>query len=240
MGVLLTATGAYLPGELAPSFRTFADGTRRKCAEKVRSVRRRVGRTSAAVVSVIDHFRGLWRRLDRLRQRRQPRTPRRRPSRGPAGTVPCGGKNALTAEGSTAQQNAIASFNHVWGQSCPGQKRVVQPHRVGCRPRAIHCRPRRLRRIGLAADLGSDRARPPNAATETRRGTCRWCSGPVALVYNLPGVHDVGRQQRRAGQDLQRRDHEVERSDTGRTQSGCCPARHQDHADLPGGLVGNH
>ena len=28
----------------------------------------------------------------------------------------CGGKAALTAEGSTAQQNAIAEFNKAWGE----------------------------------------------------------------------------------------------------------------------------
>ena len=33
----------------------------------------------------------------------------------------CGGKNALTAEGSTAQQNAIAEFNKAWGQVCAGK-----------------------------------------------------------------------------------------------------------------------
>ncbi|PWQ88721.1 phosphate ABC transporter substrate-binding protein PstS, partial [Enterococcus faecium] len=27
----------------------------------------------------------------------------------------CGGKNSVTAEGSTAQQNAVALFNQVWG-----------------------------------------------------------------------------------------------------------------------------
>ncbi|MDT5112826.1 MAG: phosphate transport system substrate-binding protein, partial [Mycobacterium sp.] len=33
----------------------------------------------------------------------------------------CGGKNTLTAEGSTAQQNAIAEFNKAWGQACSGK-----------------------------------------------------------------------------------------------------------------------
>jgi phosphate transport system substrate-binding protein len=33
----------------------------------------------------------------------------------------CGGKNELTAEGSTAQQNAIALFGQIWGRLCPGK-----------------------------------------------------------------------------------------------------------------------
>ncbi len=32
----------------------------------------------------------------------------------PTGPVYCGGKSALTAEGSTAQQNAVAQFNMDW------------------------------------------------------------------------------------------------------------------------------
>ena len=39
----------------------------------------------------------------------------------------CGGKNSLTAEGSTAQQNAIAVFNQVWGQKCPGKNLSYNP-----------------------------------------------------------------------------------------------------------------
>ncbi len=39
----------------------------------------------------------------------------------------CGGKNSLTAEGSTAQQNAIAEFNKVWGQVCSGKSLAYNP-----------------------------------------------------------------------------------------------------------------
>jgi phosphate transport system substrate-binding protein len=38
----------------------------------------------------------------------------------PKGPVNCGGKSDLTAEGSTAQQNAIALFNKDWGLLCAG------------------------------------------------------------------------------------------------------------------------
>ncbi|HEX7323003.1 MAG TPA: phosphate ABC transporter substrate-binding protein PstS [Mycobacterium sp.] len=39
----------------------------------------------------------------------------------------CTGKNALTAEGSTSQQNAIALFNQAWGKSCPGKNLSYNP-----------------------------------------------------------------------------------------------------------------
>ncbi|MGH3521664.1 MAG: PstS family phosphate ABC transporter substrate-binding protein, partial [Mycobacterium sp.] len=43
------------------------------------------------------------------------------------GPVDCGGKSALTAEGSTAQQNAIALFNKDWAQLCPGKNLAYNP-----------------------------------------------------------------------------------------------------------------
>ena len=39
----------------------------------------------------------------------------------------CGGKNSVTAEGSTAQQNAIAELNKVWGQTCSGKTLAYNP-----------------------------------------------------------------------------------------------------------------
>jgi len=39
----------------------------------------------------------------------------------------CGGKNSLTGEGSTAQQNAIAELNKVWGQVCSGKTLAYNP-----------------------------------------------------------------------------------------------------------------
>jgi len=41
--------------------------------------------------------------------------------------VNCGGKSALTAEGSTAQQNAIALFNMDWAALCPGKQLAYNP-----------------------------------------------------------------------------------------------------------------
>lgn len=39
----------------------------------------------------------------------------------------CAGTDTLTAEGSTAQQNAIALFSRVWGQLCPGKRVSYNP-----------------------------------------------------------------------------------------------------------------
>src|ERR1700704_1718228 len=44
-----------------------------------------------------------------------------------AAAADCGGKNSVTAEGSTAQQNAIAEFNKVWGQTCSGKTLAYNP-----------------------------------------------------------------------------------------------------------------
>ena len=59
----------------------------------------------------------------------------------------CGGKNSLTAEGSTAQQNAIAEFNKVWGQVCSGKTLAYNPTGSGAGAvpigRAIEARSRR-------------------------------------------------------------------------------------------------
>ncbi|WP_438494705.1 PstS family phosphate ABC transporter substrate-binding protein, partial [Streptomyces asiaticus] len=44
-----------------------------------------------------------------------------------AASAECSGKNAVTAEGSTAQQNAIAEFNKVWGQVCSGKNLSYNP-----------------------------------------------------------------------------------------------------------------
>ncbi|MGH3563923.1 MAG: substrate-binding domain-containing protein, partial [Mycobacterium sp.] len=43
------------------------------------------------------------------------------------GPAECSGKNALTAEGSTSQQNAIALFNQAWGKLCPGKNMSYNP-----------------------------------------------------------------------------------------------------------------
>ena len=105
----------------------------------------------------------------------------------PAGTVPCGGKNALTAEGSTAQQNAIALFNQVWGQFCPGKNVSYNPTGSGAgREQFIAGH---VDFAGSDSPLIADQIGP---AAKRCNGNPAWdlplVFGPVALVYNLTGV----------------------------------------------------
>jgi phosphate transport system substrate-binding protein len=107
-----------------------------------------------------------------------------------AGTVPCGGKSALTAEGSTAQQNAIASFNHVWGQLCPGKNVSYNPTGSGAgRAQFVAGH---VDFAGSESPLVSDQIVP---AAKRCNGNPAWdlplVFGPIALVYNLAGVQTL-------------------------------------------------
>ena len=104
-----------------------------------------------------------------------------------ASSADCGGKNALTAEGSTAQQNAIAVFNQVWGQACPGKNLSYNPTGSGAGVTQF---------IAKTVDFaGSD---SPLAKEQIEQAAARcggnpaWnlplVFGPVALAYNLDGV----------------------------------------------------
>ena len=99
----------------------------------------------------------------------------------------CGGKNALTAEGSTAQQNAIAEFNKAWGQVCSGKNLSYNGTGSGAG---------RQQFIAKQVDFaGSDSALKDEqvaAAAERCGGNPAWnlplVFGPVAMAYNLEGV----------------------------------------------------
>lgn len=99
----------------------------------------------------------------------------------------CGGKKALTAEGSTAQQNAVAMFNQVWGQLCPGKNMSYNPTGSGAgREQFI---------AGQVDFAGSDSPLASGqieAAAARCDGNPAWnlplVFGPVALAYNLDGV----------------------------------------------------
>ncbi|MGV0838052.1 phosphate ABC transporter substrate-binding protein PstS [Mycolicibacterium thermoresistibile] len=103
------------------------------------------------------------------------------------GAVDCDGKTNVTAEGSTAQQNAIAMFNQVWGQACPGKNLSYNPTGSGAG---------REQFIAANVDFaGSDsplsEVQVPQAA-ERCDGNPAWhlplVFGPVAMAYNLDGV----------------------------------------------------
>jgi phosphate transport system substrate-binding protein len=106
---------------------------------------------------------------------------------GPAGTVACNGKSRLTSEGSTAQHNAMAVFNHEWGQYCPGKSVSYNPTGSGAgREQFIAGH---VDFAGSDSPLTADQIAP---AARRCGGHPAWdlplVFGSVALVYNLPGV----------------------------------------------------
>lgn len=106
---------------------------------------------------------------------------------GPTGTAGCGGKNKVTAEGSTAQQNAMALFNQVWGQYCPGKSVAYNPTGSGAgREQFIAGH---VDFAGADSPLAADQIGP---AAKRCDGNPAWdlplVFGPIALVYNLAGV----------------------------------------------------
>ena len=99
----------------------------------------------------------------------------------------CGGKNALSAEGSTAQQNAIGVFNQVWGQKCPGKNLSYNPTGSGAGVNQFIAG--QVDFAGSDSPLSKDQ---PAEAAKRCAGNAAWnlplVFGPVALAYNLPGV----------------------------------------------------
>jgi len=104
-----------------------------------------------------------------------------------AGSAECGGKNTLTAEGSTAQQNAIAVFNQAWGQACPGKNLSYNP--TGSGAGVTQFIAKNVDFAGSDSALKDDQVQK---AAERCGGNPAWnlplVFGPVALGYNLPGV----------------------------------------------------
>lgn len=107
-----------------------------------------------------------------------------------ASAADCAGKNSLTAEGSTAQQNAIAEFNKVWGQVCSGKSLAYNPTGSGAGVDQF---------IAKQVDFaGSDSAlsddQKPKAAARCG-GNEAWnlpmVFGPVAMAYNIDGVDNL-------------------------------------------------
>lgn len=104
--------------------------------------------------------------------------------------VDCGGKNTLTGEGSTAQQNAIALFNHAWGRQCPGKNVSYNPTGSGAgREQFI---------TGHVDFAGSDTPLTPDqtgAAAKRCKGNPAWhlplVFGPIAIAYHLDDVNPL-------------------------------------------------
>ena len=106
------------------------------------------------------------------------------------GPLDCGGKDTVAAEGSTAQQNAIAVFNQTWGRACPGKNLSYNPTGSGAGIAQFNA--------GHVDFAGSDSPLDPEqvAAAATRcAGHPAWnlplVFGPVALAYHLPGLESL-------------------------------------------------
>jgi phosphate transport system substrate-binding protein len=99
----------------------------------------------------------------------------------------CGGKNSLTAEGSTAQQNAVAEFNKVWGQVCSGKTLAYNPTGSGAGVDQFIAK--QVDFAGSDSALKDDQVRK---AAGRCGGNPAWnlpvVFGPVALAYNVEGV----------------------------------------------------
>ncbi|BBY81870.1 phosphate-binding protein PstS [Mycolicibacterium pulveris] len=99
----------------------------------------------------------------------------------------CGGKNEITGEGSTAQQNAVAVFNQVWGQMCGGKNMSYNPTGSGAGRQQFIAG--QVDFAGSDSPLSEEQVQP---AAERCDGNPAWhlplVFGPVAMAYNLEGV----------------------------------------------------
>ena len=108
----------------------------------------------------------------------------------PTGPVNCGGKSDLTAEGSTAQQNAIALFNKEWATLCHAKNLAYNPTGSGAgREQFIAGH---VDFAGSDSPLSHDQIDP---AAKRCNGNPAWelpmVFGPVALAYHLDGVNSL-------------------------------------------------
>ena len=106
------------------------------------------------------------------------------------GAAECGGKNTLTAEGSSAQQNAMAVFAQTWGQVCQGKTISYNPTGSGAG--------REQFAAGNVDIGGSDSPIEDEQAQQAAQrcgGNEVWnlplVFGPVAMAYNIEGVEDL-------------------------------------------------
>ncbi|BBZ31716.1 phosphate-binding protein [Mycolicibacterium confluentis] len=103
------------------------------------------------------------------------------------GAANCEGKNTLTGEGSTAQQNAIALFNQAWGQACPGKNLAYNPTGSGAG---------REQFIAKNVDFAGSDSALKDEQVQQAAARCgdnpAWnlplVFGPIALAFNVDGV----------------------------------------------------
>jgi phosphate transport system substrate-binding protein len=105
----------------------------------------------------------------------------------PSRPVNCDGKSDLTAEGSTAQQNAIALFNMDWSQLCPGKQLAYNPTGSGAGREQFIAK--HVDFAGSDSPLTREQIDPAAARCN---GNPAWhlpmVFGPIAIVYHLDGI----------------------------------------------------
>ncbi|MDN5916410.1 MAG: phosphate ABC transporter substrate-binding protein PstS [Pseudonocardia sp.] len=108
----------------------------------------------------------------------------------PGPPVDCSGKPNLTAEGSSAQKNAMDVFTQAYQQKCPGANVAYNPTGSGAGVKQFTA--------GLVDFGGSDSALKDSeiaAAAKRCNGNPAWnlpmVFGPVAISYKLNGVTDL-------------------------------------------------
>ncbi|MFA1550807.1 phosphate ABC transporter substrate-binding protein PstS [Actinomadura chokoriensis] len=107
----------------------------------------------------------------------------------PAGDIDCA-KASVNAAGSSAQKNAIEEWTKVYASKCAGANLNYNPSGSGAGIQAFTG--------GQVSFAGSDSALKPEEATAAQQ-RCKGSSalnlpmvvGPVAVVYNVPGVDGV-------------------------------------------------
>ncbi|WP_434085073.1 phosphate ABC transporter substrate-binding protein PstS [Mycobacterium paraterrae] len=108
----------------------------------------------------------------------------------PSHPVNCDGRQDLTAEGSTAQQNAIALFNMDWSQLCPGKQLAYNPTGSGAGREQFIAK--HVDFAGSDSPLSRDQIGPAAARCN---GNPAWhlplVFGPIAIVFHLDGVKQL-------------------------------------------------
>ncbi|MCG5431279.1 phosphate ABC transporter substrate-binding protein PstS [Mycobacterium sp. MYCO198283] len=106
---------------------------------------------------------------------------------GASGDANCDGKDKLTAEGSSAQKNAMDGFIAAWGQACPGK--TLEYNATGSGTGRNQFIAGNVDFGGSDSPLAENQVQP---AAQRCGGNPAWnlpvVFGPVALVYNVEGV----------------------------------------------------
>ena len=106
--------------------------------------------------------------------------------------VECGGKSKLSAEGSSAQQNAIATFIQAYQAKCPGSDLAYNASGSGAGVKQFNAA--QVDFGGSDSPLSESKGEVA-AAAERCEGNPAWnlplVFGPVALGYKLEGVKDL-------------------------------------------------